>query len=132
MIKTKYLNLLAIIISCATLIICGFNIYLMATTPKDNQYSCNTIDITNMYANYIEEWKSQVKKAFNEAELKVFNKTPVPDIIGPNEDATKCICKGTGIIIHGDGHKTQCPFHSRAGKIKAITNTKDSIVHPLN
>jgi hypothetical protein len=51
--------------------------------------------------------------AFDNAELKVFKATPKPDIIGPNEDPKKCICKGTGIIVQGDNHKTICPFHGK-------------------
>jgi predicted metal-binding protein len=45
-------------------------------------------------------------------------------VIGPDEDPAKCVCKGTGVIIHGDGHKTPCPFHS-----KSTSKTKGSIKH---
>ena len=31
--------------------------------------------------------------------------------LGPDPDPAKCICKGTGIITHGDGHQTPCPYH---------------------
>lgn len=107
-------------------------LFIGCSKHTDNEFACNTVDITNMYANYVEEWKLQAKKSFDEAELKVFNKTPVPDIIGPNEDPRKCPCRGTGIIVHGDGHETQCPFHSKAGKLKALSNKKDLIIKPLN
>ena len=29
----------------------------------------------------------------------------------PHPDASKCACKGTGYIWHGDGHQTKCPYH---------------------
>ena len=31
----------------------------------------------------------------------------------PHPDADKCACKGTGIITHGDGHTTPCPYHEK-------------------
>lgn len=84
---------------------------------------CNlpTDEITNMYVEYIDEWKAQAKTAFEEAEKKVYNvsPTPTPDVvIGPNPDPAKCICKGTGIIVQGDGHKTLCEFHGKSLKIR--------------
>lgn len=33
-----------------------------------------------------------------------------PDLV-PDPDPEKCPCKGTGVITHGDGHKTECPYH---------------------
>lgn len=88
-------------------------------------YSCNTEDITNMYAGYVEGWKKEISNAFDEAEIKVFNIKPTPDIVGPDEDPKKCICKGSGVIVQGDGHKTVCPYHgSKFGK--------DVIIKPLN
>jgi len=77
----------------------------------DNTFGCRTEDITDMYAGYVEQWKQEVKNSFNEAEIKVYNITPTPDIVGPDEDPNKCICKGTGVIKQGDGHTTPCPFH---------------------
>jgi len=74
-----------------------------------------TTEITEMYAEYIDEWKSQARTAFEEAESVVFSVKPKPDVIvGPDEDPAKCVCKGTGVIIQGDGHKTPCPFHSKS------------------
>ena len=29
----------------------------------------------------------------------------------PDPDPAKCACKGTGLITHGDGHQTVCPYH---------------------
>ena len=77
----------------------------------DDTFGCRTEDITNMYAGYVEQWKQEVKNSFDEAEIKVYNITPIPDIVGPDEDPNKCICKGTGVIKQGDGHTTPCPFH---------------------
>lgn len=72
----------------------------------------NSADITNMYSSYVEGWKTDISKAFDEAEKEIFNKKPIPeDLAKPDPDVTKCICKGTGIITHGDGHKTPCEFH---------------------
>jgi len=92
-----------------------------------------TADITDMYAQYIDEWKSQAKVAFEEAEAKVFVVAPKPDVVGPDEDPAKCVCKGTGIIIHGDGHKTPCPFHSKSSsRMKAIVEQKGLIIQQSN
>lgn len=71
-------------------------------------------DITNMYSSYVEEWQNKAKLSFENAEKEVFTPKPAPkpDIIGPHPDPAKCICKGTGVIVHGDGHKTPCEYHS--------------------
>jgi hypothetical protein len=78
------------------------------------QYNLHTEDITDMYVDYIEGWKSDCKKAFKEASEEVYKKKPDENIVGPHEDPNKCICKGTGVIIQGDDHKTPCPFHSKS------------------
>lgn len=71
-------------------------------------------DISIVYSSYVSEWKTKVSNAFDVAEKEVFSvkPTPKPDIVGPHPDPAKCICKGTGIIVHGDGHKTPCEYHS--------------------
>lgn len=71
-------------------------------------------DITNMYSSYVEQWKQETKESFDFAEKEVFKipVVPKPDD-GTNSDPAKCICKGTGIIVQGDGHKTVCPFHGK-------------------
>lgn len=71
-------------------------------------------DITNMYSSYVEEWKKEANSSFDSAEKAVFvvKPQPKPDVVGPDPDPIKCICKGTGIIVQGDDHKTPCPFHS--------------------
>lgn len=72
----------------------------------------NGEDVTNMYSSYVEEWQKEAKVAFDNAEKEVFNNPKPDDIVGPHPDPQKCICKGTGIIVHGDDHETLCPFHS--------------------
>ena len=79
----------------------------------DNRFGCNTEDITNMYADYIDEWKVLIKESFEKAEEEVLGDKPAPDIVGPDPDPKKCICGGSGFITHGDGHKTKCPYHGK-------------------
>lgn len=69
-------------------------------------------EITDIYTPYVDQWKNEAKVAFEDAEAKILSVKPKPDnIVGPNPDAAKCICQGTGIIVQGDGHKTVCPYH---------------------
>ncbi len=83
----------------------------------DPQASCSTEEITNMYEDYIEKWKTDVKSAFNKARSEILkDDTPIPDVIGPDPDPNKCPCGGTGFITHGDGHKTKCPYHGKGSK----------------
>jgi len=82
-----------------------------------NNYGCSTSSITRMYGVYVDQWKEDISKSFDEAEEKILKINPTPDIVGPHEDPKKCICKGSGVIIQGDGHKTVCPYHgSKFGK----------------
>ena len=48
---------------------------------------------------------------------------PIPEPEGPHPDVDKCICKGTGIIVQGDGHESKCPYH---GKNEETGCTKDT------
>lgn len=50
----------------------------------------------------VEPLKSKVVESFNKAESTVLAKPNVPDVV------EKCPCNGTGVITHGDGHKTPC------------------------
>lgn len=76
--------------------------------------SLNNTDIANMYSSYIEEWKSDISRSFDEAEKEVFKPIPKPDDLAkPHPDPAKCICKGTGVIVHGDGHRTSCEYHGK-------------------
>lgn len=74
-------------------------------------------DIVNMYSSYVEEWKRECASSFDKAEAEIFKNEPAPKPDdGTNPDASKCICRGTGIIVQGDGHKTPCPYHSKSLK----------------
>ena len=69
------------------------------------------------------------KDAFDQAESSVFGVDPTPDPdapLRPDPDPEKCICKGTGNIIQGDGHVTKCPYHGK-GQFG-----KDVIIKPLS
>ncbi len=62
----------------------------------------------------ISESIEHVVEAFQDAEKSIYDNAPViPDDkpLGPDPDINKCACKGTGRIVHGDGHVTKCPFH---------------------
>lgn len=89
-------------------------IFSLVILGCQHQYGFNEEDITNMYSSYVTEWKEQCKSAFDNAEKEVFivNPTPKP-VVDTDPDPAKCICKGTGIIVQGDGHKTVCPYHSK-------------------
>jgi len=122
----KYLEFIFV-----SIISVALTLSVISITPKyidggkpDSCYGCATEDITKMYAGYVEDWKLKIALAFDEAEIKVFNIKPTPDIVGPHEDPDKCICKGSGVIVQGDGHKTVCLYHgSKFGK--------DVIIKPL-
>ena len=95
----------------------------------NNGFGCATEDITDMYEGYIEDWKLQISAAFSQAEKAVFKTNPTPDVVGPDPDPNKCICKGSGWILQGDGHKTPCPYHGK--KMSKITQENDLIYKPL-
>lgn len=84
---------------------------LVGFTPI--MYCVNPEDITNMYSSYVTEWQEKCKLAFDNAEKEVFKvgPSPKPVVDDTNPDPAKCVCKGTGIIVQGDGHKTTCPYH---------------------
>ena len=72
---------------------------------------------TTISGKTVAEWKSQAVEAFDKAERSTFSIVdPKPDnsVIKPDEDINKCACKGTGYIIQGDGHKTECPYHFKS------------------
>tara|TARA_B100001094_G_scaffold55403_1_gene50946 strand:+ start:591 stop:971 length:381 start_codon:yes stop_codon:yes gene_type:complete len=77
---------------------------------KNGSYSRNTL--TN---DEVDTIINQIEEAFDLAEEEILNTKPSPDDKpnGPDPDVDKCICKGTGIITHGDGHTTDCPYHKR-------------------
>ena len=137
----KYYDIIIISLISIAVSISVVNFYSTALAPKDtspwsnglnNGFGLQTNDIANMYTNYIDQWKKEVSKAFDEAEIKVFNKTPIPDVIGVHEDPAKCICKGTGVIVQGDNHKTPCPYHSKQfGRMHSLLEEMDLIFKPL-
>lgn len=88
--------------------------FLAIILLSSSSYALADIDIGKMYASMVEQWRVEIKTAFDTAEKNVFNVVPTPDeVVGPHEDPAKCVCKGSGTIVHGDGHTTPCPFHSR-------------------
>lgn len=71
-------------------------------------------DVLDMHGASVEQMQIVISDAFDKSEIAILEKDPdivVPD--GPNPDVTKCPCKGTGFITHGDGHKTPCPYHGK-------------------
>lgn len=135
----KYVNvILCILIGALLWKTVNIPIYTIdGGTPWSNQYAdLPTHDITNMYSGYVDEWKIQIKTAFDEAESQVFKVEPKPDIVIPSQDPDpkKCICKGSGIIIHGDGHKTYCQYHGpKQSRMESGIKGKELIiVRPLN
>tara|TARA_B100001564_G_scaffold358247_1_gene376425 strand:- start:811 stop:1218 length:408 start_codon:yes stop_codon:yes gene_type:complete len=88
---------------------------------------CSTEDITNMYADYIEEWKLGISQAFDKAEHEIYGED---EVVGPHPDPNKCICGGSGVIVHGDGHKTVCPYHGKK-TMNNILKENNLIYKPL-
>lgn len=98
------------------LLSCMFTLIFAGCEPL---CSISSTDIEKMYASYVETWHSDVKQSFNEAEKEVIDAKPIPkpdDIPKIDPDPAKCICKGSGIIVHGDGHKTVCEYHGKSLK----------------
>lgn len=76
-------------------------------------YAISDEDIMQIYASMVNQWKAQISESFDLAEKEVYNIDVPEPPSGPDEDPAKCICKGTGIIVQGDGHESACPFHSK-------------------
>ncbi len=65
---------------------------------------------------------NETNASFDLAEQKILGSKPdIPDDtpVGPHPDKDKCICRGTGVITHGDGHTTDCPYHSKGQQIES-------------
>ena len=63
----------------------------------------------------------ETETAFKDAEKEILGSAPIPkpeNPVGPNPDPSKCICKGTGRIVQGDGHVSPCPYHSKENTSK--------------
>jgi hypothetical protein len=72
---------------------------------------------TTISGKTVSEWKSGVIEAFRKAEesiLSVVDPEPDDSIVRPDKDVNKCPCKGSGYIVHGDGHRTECPYHFKS------------------
>jgi hypothetical protein len=70
----------------------------------------------------------ETETAFKDAEKEILGSTPPPkpeNPVGPNPDPNKCICKGTGRIVQGDGHVSPCPYHSKEISSQSKPQTQD-------
>lgn len=84
---------------------------------------------SSQYESSVSESVDNVVKAFEDAEKDIYDEVPVvPDDkpLGPDPDINKCACKGTGRIVHGDGHVTKCPFHLTELLIKNYEEEKEN------
>lgn len=82
-----------------TLLVCGCS----------KQYIC---DIDAAFSD-VTPMVEKANISFKSAEEKILK--VVPEVIDEtNPDPAKCVCKGTGIIRHGDGHTTKCPYHGNS------------------
>ena len=102
----------------------GFKIY--------QNYSRNVL--TNDDVNSI---MITAEQSFIKAEAVVFKNKPVnPDDvpIGPDPDPDKCVCKGTGKIVQGDGHVTDCPYHKKnqTTRLKCKCDTHSTYCNCVN
>lgn len=91
-------------------------ILLLLVSGCCQNYSCEIDSVFSDVTPMVE----QANVSFQEAENKILNIKPdnKPDeILGPNPDVSKCICKGTGLIKHGDDHVTKCPYHGNSTTI---------------
>lgn len=90
---------------CIGLIFLGCNSSKFGTIPDY---------VTSNKPSYIEEIQNKISSSFDKAEKEIFAQKPKPNIdITIDPDPAKCICKGTGIIVQGDDHKTPCPYHAK-------------------
>lgn len=86
-------------------------------------------DIMQIYASLVNQWKAQISESFDLAEKEVFNIDVPEPPTGPDEDPAKCICKGTGKIVQGDGHVSPCPFHSKQ-EPEEVEETAEEVEFP--
>lgn len=127
--KAKHLDYLFIAVAVAILAVSTFNNLFPNRTSWGNGFNggfgCNTEDITNMYSDYVETWRLEISKSFDTAVKEVLS-VDIPEVKKIDPDPKKCICGGSGTIVHGDGHKTKCPYHGK-GQFG-----KDVIIKPLS
>jgi len=79
-----------------------------------------------------------VNESFVDAEKEILTEPPEPPepVVpsGPDPDPKKCICQGTGKIVQGDGHVSDCPYHENEVTViedwsepeSVISSTKDN------
>lgn len=91
---------------------CIIFLFLAICSGCSKQYTYNIDSIFDGVSLIVEE----ANVAFAKAEAKILVVNP-DNIIRPDPDAAKCPCKGTGLIKHGDGHTTKCPYHEKSTAI---------------
>lgn len=84
---------------------------------------CNLVAIPDTIVP-IRDWTPLISVQMMSATLSAKEdvKPDVPDLV-PHEDPDKCPCRGTGVITHGDGHKTECPFHGSEQGVDAAVKS---------
>lgn len=87
-------------------------IFFVILSGCSRPYSSNIDAVFSDVSPMVEE----ANLAFSKAEAKILA-VDNDDIVRPDPDASKCPCKGTGIIKHGDDHVTQCPYHGKTTQI---------------
>jgi len=89
----------------AVLVISGFIFFQLNKNSQKNSLTKDDLQVII----------DTVEQSFEKAEKTILNNQPiVPDTpSGPNPDPDKCICKGTGKIVQGDGHVSPCPYHAK-------------------
>ena len=95
------------------------------TTPAvidgGTAYGCSTQDITNMYADYIDQWKKEISVCFDTAEEEVFDNNPIPDIIGPNPDVNLNQDKGLLTNVPASSSNKPCSSASCKSALKSFS-----------
>lgn len=78
-------------------------------------YGCNLDEKVSDVNSNVQNFYPVVIAAFNEAD-KLMEVEIDEEDDGQHPDADKCVCKGTGRIVQGDGHVTDCRYHARIRK----------------
>jgi hypothetical protein len=82
-------------------------------------------EIETVFSNEIlEVLLPKINAAFDNAEKAILEPGEVKD--GTDPDASKCVCKGTGVITHGDGHTSSCKYHGKKSEPQAIAAIEES------
>ena len=88
---------------------------LLASTVGCSTAAPVYTDVLDMHGASVEQMQIVISEAFDLSEVAVLKTTPddTPKPLGPDPDPKKCICGGTGVITHGDGHTSPCPYHGK-------------------